>query len=110
MNPEWIQNGAGVVLIVAGLIFMLLGSVGILRLPDFFTRTHAASKVDTAGIIVVLAGIGVIEGLTINSAKIMIAILFLTLTNPVAAHALTRAARRQGFRPWQRRDRPRGRQ
>ncbi|HEX2099222.1 MAG TPA: monovalent cation/H(+) antiporter subunit G [Candidatus Synoicihabitans sp.] len=103
---EWIQNGVGIALIVVGLAFMFVGSVGILRLPDFFSRTHAASKVDTTGIMVLLAGIAVIEGLTINTAKIGIAILLLLLTNPVAAHALARAARLHGHKPWQRPDAP----
>jgi len=85
---------------------MFLGSLGILRLPDFFSRTHAASKVDTVGIIVVLAGIAVLEGLTLNSAKIAVAIVFLTLTNPVAAHALARAAVANRIKPWQRPERP----
>lgn len=106
MSSEWIQHGIGGGLMVIGLAFMFFGSLGILRLPDFFARTHAASKVDTVGIAVVLAGIAVIEGLTLNSAKIAIAIMFLTLTNPVAAHALARAALRHGLKPWQRRARP----
>lgn len=89
---------------VVGLAFMFLGSLGILRLPDFYARTHAASKVDTVGIIVVLVGIAILEGLTINSAKIGVAIIFLTLTNPVAAHALARAAMRHGFKPWRRKE------
>jgi multicomponent Na+:H+ antiporter subunit G len=102
MSVTWIQQGAGAILVLAGLAFMFFGSLGILRLPDFFSRTHAASKVDTVGIAVVLAGIAVIEGFTINSAKIVIAIVFLTLTNPVAAHALARAALRHGVKPWRR--------
>jgi multicomponent Na+:H+ antiporter subunit G len=102
MILEWIQSGVGILLIVVGLAFMFVGSLGILRLPDFFARTHAASKVDTVGIAVVLAGIAVLEGMTLNSAKIAIAIIFLTLTNPVAAHALARAALRHGIKPWRR--------
>ncbi len=102
MNADLLQTLAGGLLMTAGLVFMFLGSLGILRLPDFFARTHAASKVDTVGIIVVLMGIAVLEGLTIESAKIGVAIVFLTLTNPVAAHALARAAMRHGYKPWRR--------
>jgi multicomponent Na+:H+ antiporter subunit G len=102
MNLEWIQSCVGILLLVVGLVFMFIGSLGILRLPDFFARTHAASKVDTLGIAVVLAGIAVLEGLTLNSAKIAIAIIFLTLTNPVSGHALARAALRHGVKPWRR--------
>lgn len=105
MILEWIQNAAGIALVGVGLGFMFIGSIGILRLPDFFARTHAAAKVDTVGIMVVLAGIAVIEGLTMNSAKICIVIVLLLLTNPVAAHALARAARLHGYKPWRKPDR-----
>ncbi len=105
-----IQTTAGTLLMLAGLAFMLLGSMGLVRLPDFFARTHAASKVDTVGIVVLLIGIAVLEGVTLNSGKLVVAVLFLMLTNPVSAHALTRAALRGGIRPWRRGDpRPEGR-
>lgn len=99
-----IHEYVGVALVVAGLIFMLLGSIGLVRLPDFFTRTHAATKVDTVGIMIVLLGISVIEGVSVNSGKIIMAAIFLALTNPVSAHALGRAALHLGIRPWRRRD------
>jgi len=102
MMFDTIQNIAGTLLMLIGIVFMLLGSVGLVRLPDFFARTHAASKVDTVGIVVLLLGIAVIEGLTLNSGKLLVAVLFLMLTNPVSAHALTRAAMSAGIRPWRR--------
>ena len=91
-----------------GLAFMLLGSIGLVRLPDFFARTHAASKVDTVGITVLLLGIAVLEGFTLNSGKLVIAVVFLILTNPVSAHALARAALRAGLEPWRRKDESQG--
>lgn len=97
-----VQTIAGTLLMLTGLAFMLMGSIGLVRLPDFFARTHAASKVDTVGIVVLLLGIAVLEGVTLNSGKLLVAVLFLMLTNPVAAHALTRAALRGGIRPWRR--------
>lgn len=93
----------GYIVIVIGLAFMLIGSLGIIRLPDFFARTHAASKVDTVGIGIVIIGIAIIQGLHYNSIKVLLAGLFLMLTNPVAAHALARAAFLSGERPWTRR-------
>lgn len=97
-----VQTVLGTLLMLAGLSFMLLGSVGLVRLPDFFARTHAASKVDTVGIVVLLLGIAVLEGLTLNSGKLLVAVVFLMLTNPVSAHALARAALRGGYKPWRR--------
>lgn len=95
-----IQTIIAVVLILSGLLMMLTGSIGILRLPDFFCRTHAASKVDTVGIMVLLAGLAVYEGLTLTSAKLVIAMFFIALSNPVSVHALARAALRFGMKPW----------
>lgn len=93
---------AGYLVILVGLFFMLIGSLGIIRLPDFFARTHAASMVDTVGIGIVILGIAIIQGLHYNSIKVLIAGVFLMLTNPVAAHALARAAYQAGLRPWTR--------
>jgi len=97
---EMIQNGAAAALVVIGLVMMLIGSIGIIRLPDFYTRTHAASKVDTVGIIFLLAGLAVYEGMTLNAGKLVLAIFFIALTNPVAIHILARAALRFGLRVW----------
>lgn len=90
----------GYLIILVGLFLMLVGSLGIIRLPDFFSRTHAASMVDTVGIGIVIIGIAVIQGFHYNSIKVLIAGAFLMLTNPVAAHALARAAYQAGLRPW----------
>ncbi len=102
-----VQNGLAVALIVVGMGIMLVGSIGILRLPDFFTRTHAASMVDTTGIIFLLLGLAVFEGFTLEAGKLFIAIALLMLANPVAVHALARAAWYHGERPWVRNDRNR---
>ncbi len=100
-----LQIAVSVGLIVVGLLIMLVGSIGILRLPDFFSRTHAASKVDTTGIIFLLLGLVVIEGVSLAMAKLLIAIAFIMLANPVAVHALARAAWLRGDRPWRKEER-----
>lgn len=89
-----------------GLVFMFIGSIGIVRLPDFFTRTHAASKVDTVGVMIVLIGIAVFEGFTLTSGKVLLAAFILMLTNPVASHALARAAFHRGLKPWRKGQKP----
>jgi multicomponent Na+:H+ antiporter subunit G len=96
----YLQNGLAVSLVLLGLVTMLLGSIGIIRLPDFFSRTHAASKVDTVGIIFLLTGLAVYEGLTLNAAKLLLAVVFVAATNPVGIHILARAALRFGLKPW----------
>ena len=89
-----------VLFMVGGALFMLVGSVGINRMPDFYTRAHAAGKVDTLGIMMFLTGMIFFEGLTINSAKLLLIIAFVALTSPVATHALTRRALLFGLKPW----------
>ena len=76
-----------------------MGSIGILRLPDFYTRSHAASKSDTLGIIFVIGGLIVHEGFTQSSLKLLFIILFIALANPIGTHALARAAIRKGIKP-----------
>ncbi|MFW5731016.1 MAG: monovalent cation/H(+) antiporter subunit G [Desulfonatronovibrionaceae bacterium] len=89
-----------VVFITAGALFMLVGSIGINRFPDFFTRAHASGKVDTLGILLFIAGLMFFEGLSLISLKLFLIIVFVAMTSPVAAHALARRALIFGLRPW----------
>jgi multicomponent Na+:H+ antiporter subunit G len=95
-------HGIGLALVIVGLVFMILGSIGIVRLPDFFARTHAASKVDTVGVTIVTLGVACMVGFSLDGLKVLLTALFVMLTNPVSAHALARAAIRSGLRPWSR--------
>ena len=95
-----IQNIVTVILVVAGAFFMFVGSFGIIRLPDFYSRSHAIGKSDTLGIMLVLAGLMVYEGMTPNSLKLALAIVFVMLANPTGSHAMARAAFRDGLKPW----------
>ncbi|MBM4160573.1 MAG: monovalent cation/H(+) antiporter subunit G [Ignavibacteria bacterium] len=95
-----LQYGVSIAMVAAGTFFMLVGSIGIIRLPDFFSRTHAAGKSDTLGIMLVLGGLAMYEGFTVNSAKLLIAIVLVALANPVGMHALAKAALRYGLKPW----------
>lgn len=94
------------VLLIVGAFFLLVGSIGIVRLPDFFTRTHAIGKSDTLGVILALTGLGLHDGITLNSAKLLVAAIFVSLTVPVGTHALARAAYRSGLQPWYRGGKP----
>lgn len=85
--------------IVCGVFFLTVGSIGLLRLPDFFARCHAIGKADTLGILLVLMGLIIYEGFTLNSAKMLIILTFVALTNPTAIHALARAAFLFGVKP-----------
>ena len=90
------------VLLSSGTLILLTGAVGILRLPDFYTRLHALGKNDTLGVALVALGIAALEGLTLESGKILLLLIFVALANPTVTHGLGRAAHRAGLRPWRR--------
>ncbi|MEE4245634.1 MAG: monovalent cation/H(+) antiporter subunit G [Kangiellaceae bacterium] len=87
-----------IALISIGLIFLIVGSIGILRLPDVFTRAHALSLTDSIGAVFVLLGLAVYEGFTVNFLRIIVVLLLIYLMNPAIAHATLRAAYRSGMR------------
>jgi len=95
------------IIISLGAFFLLIGSIGLIRLPDFFSRTHATGKADTLGIMLVITGLLIIElskGLFVNSAKLLVIIVFVALTNPTATNALAKAAYRFRMVPWFKKD------
>ncbi len=87
------------VLLVAGGGFCIIGALGLLRMPDFYTRMHAGSVIDTLGAGLLLAGMMLQAGLSLASIKLAIIGLLLFFTSPTAAHALGRAALTRGMRP-----------
>lgn len=89
-----------IILVIIGIIFMLVGSIGILRLPDFYSRSHATSKSDTLGILFVISGLVVYEGFTLSGLKLILIILFIALANPIGTHALARSALQRGLKPF----------
>ncbi|MAE70121.1 MAG: cation:proton antiporter [Gemmatimonadetes bacterium] len=90
----------GLVLLFAGACFVLIGSIGVIRLPDFYTRAHAASKPDTLGLVLSMAGLAIIQGGDLSSIKLLLIVAFVAIANPAATHALGRSAVRSGLEPW----------
>ena len=86
--------------IFLGLVFMFFGTLGIIRFPDIYTRLQTSSKCDAAGAVALLVGLMVREGLDSLSLRILIILVFLLLTNPVASHAIARSAAIRGIKPW----------
>lgn len=87
-------------LLLGGSVLGLAGAIGILRLPDFYTRTHAAGITDTLCSGLFLAALVVHFGLTLASLKVLLIFVFLLFTCPTASHALARTARTNGLEPW----------
>lgn len=92
-------NLASWILIVAGSLFCMIGALGLLRMPDLFTRMQAASLIDTLGAALLLLGMILQAGFTLVTAKLIIIGLLLFFTSPTASHALARAARARGVEP-----------
>lgn len=92
-------DAASWMLLVVGGIFCIVGSVGLLRMPDFYTRVHAASVTDTLGAALILLGLLLQAGWTLVAAKLVIIGLLIFFTSPAAAHALAKAALGRGLQP-----------
>lgn len=90
----------GGALVLAGLFFVLSAVIGVLRLPDFYTRLHALGKCDTLGVGLLVAGLALRYGTGHDTLKMLLIPVFVALANPVATHALGRAAMRSGLTPW----------
>ena len=87
-------------IILVGLFFLLAGTIGLLRFPDFYTRMHAAGKCDTLGVLLCLIGMALYNGFSLISIKIMFIAVFIFLTSPTATHSIARAAMNCGITPW----------
>jgi multicomponent Na+:H+ antiporter subunit G len=96
------SDAIGLAIVAMGLFFLFVTTIGLIRLPGFFTRVHAVSKSETAGIALIMAGLMVHEGFTLVSIKLGLILVFVAIANPAAAHLLTRAAVRTGIMPWRR--------
>lgn len=91
---------ASAILLLVGSVFTLIGSIGIVRMPDVFTRLHAAGITDTLGVAGVLLGLALKAGFSLLLVKLLLMLVFLLLLNPTACHALARAALHGLRRPW----------
>ena len=91
----------GLIFISIGLFFDLLGCLGLIRLPDVYNRLQAATKCVTAGTCSILFGVFLVVGFTQAGMKVLVCIIFLILTAPVAAHALARGAHHSGVKLWE---------
>ncbi|MDP2367441.1 monovalent cation/H(+) antiporter subunit G [Rhodoferax sp.] len=85
--------------LVGGGLFCVVGAVGLIRMPDFYTRAHAASVIDTLGAGLILLGLMLQAGLTLIAVKLVMVGLLIFFASPTATHALARAAMARGLKP-----------
>jgi len=86
-------------LILIGSMGVVTGGIGVLRLPDVYTRMHAAGITDTLGAGAILSGLMIQGGLTLVTVKLILILLFLYFTSPTSSFALAHAALTSGVDP-----------
>jgi multicomponent Na+:H+ antiporter subunit G len=89
-------------LLLAGGVACAIAGLGMLRMPDFYTRIHAASVSDAVGAGLILAGLLLQAGSLLVALKLLVVGLLIFFTSPAATHALARAALHRGLEPWKR--------
>ena len=85
--------------LLGGGFFSVVGAIGALRLPDVFTRMHAAGMADTMGAGLILTGLMLQTSPSLTTVRLFLILAFLWMTSPVATHALAHAALKGGVRP-----------
>lgn len=90
---------ASVIAIAAGAYFTVVGAIGLIRMPDVYTRMHAASLIDTLGAGLILLGLLLQAGVTLVGFKLVLLYVLLLFTTPVATHAVAQAALTAGIEP-----------
>ena len=88
----------GAIVSLIGAIFLFLGALGVLRMPDIYNRMQAGTKATTLGSILFMMGLGIGYYNQICVCKIIILLLFIIFTNPISSHALARASHFIGIR------------
>jgi multicomponent Na+:H+ antiporter subunit G len=88
------------VFLLGGSFFAVIGGIGVLRMPDLFTRLHAAGVTDTMGAGLILVGLMFQAGLTLVTLKLILLLGFVWFSSPVSTYALSRAALASGQEPF----------
>jgi multicomponent Na+:H+ antiporter subunit G len=101
-----VLNAISAGFMITGAVFVLAGAIGVIRLPDFYTRMHAAGVTDTLGAELIGIGLMFQTGWSLDTAKLALLGLFVFLTSPTATHAVANAAYTSGLKPLQVRFRP----
>ena len=99
MSAELIAHYVAGAFLAAGSFFLIVGAVGLMRMPDVFTRMHATSVSDTLGAGFLLIGMMIEAGFTLVTVKLLVILAVFFFTGPLATHALARGALAVGLKP-----------
>lgn len=94
-----LRPALGSALVLVGAILAVIGTVGVLRFPDFYTRLHAASVTDTAAATLAIVGMALLAPSFAVVFKLAVVWLFLFMTGPTSSHAIANAAHTAGLQP-----------
>ncbi|MBN2533477.1 MAG: Na+/H+ antiporter subunit G [Spirochaetales bacterium] len=94
------NNLFALILFIIGAVFDFFGCLGLVRFPDVYNRLQASTKCVTFGTIFILSGVAVYAGLNPMSIKAVLCIVFILITSPTAAHAISRGAHHSGIKLW----------
>lgn len=95
-----LSDGITFILLLAGALFFMAGTVGILRFPDVYTRLHALTKADNVGLGLIVAGLALQAGSWAEVGKMVLIWLLVMLAGASACNLVARSALRRGIRPW----------
>ena len=95
----YIRGTVAAIFMSIGAVFIAAGALGTLRLPDFYTRLHAAGMTDTMGAEFILIGLMILGGFSLLTLKIALVAFFLLITSPTATHAIAHAAHAANLEP-----------
>lgn len=85
---------------LGGAIFFIASAIGMMRLPDFYTRIHASGNSETLGCMLSFIGLMIYEGATLTSLKMALVFIIVFLANPIGSHILSKAAYKSGHKVW----------
>ena len=94
-----VHDAASWACLLIGSLFCIVGGIGLIRLPNVYSRMHAAGITDTLGAGLVLAGLMIQGGFSMASVKLFLILLLLLLTSPASTHAVAKAAFASGLKP-----------
>lgn len=96
---ENVLSFAAIVFFALGSLAVIIGGIGLIRLPDVYARIHAAGMIDTAGVACFILGMMCLFGWSLISFKLLMIGVFIMFTSPVSSHAIAQLAHQQGIKP-----------
>ncbi len=98
-STDLIIKFLSLICLCGGLFFLLVGTIGLIRLPDVYNRLHATTKCDTLGAGLVFLSLALQSSAAV-AVRLGLIVVFIIVTNPTAAHVIARSAYKTGVRPW----------